>query len=44
MTIVELEYAVKDCGDCVRCGVDEGYYADEASVYRMELDKRRRAK
>ena len=40
MTVEQLEYAINDCVECVKCGVDEGYYCDEASVYRAELKKR----
>ncbi len=44
MSIVELEFAIKDCIDCVRLGIDGGYYQDEASIYRTELNKRRKLK
>jgi len=40
MTNDQLQYALKDCVLCMYQGVDEGYYADEASVYREELRKR----
>ena len=37
MSIRQLEYAIQDCLDCK---MDEGYYHDEASVYRAELKRR----
>ena len=42
MTNAELNYAIEDCRACVRLGIDDGYYLDEISVYRKELDKRKR--
>ena len=36
----ELCFAINDCVECVKAGVDGGYYSDEASVYRAELSKR----
>ena len=40
---VELRFALKDCLDSINVGVcDEGYYYDEASVYRTELAKRKK--
>jgi hypothetical protein len=44
MTVSQLEYAIKDCIDCVRKGIDQDYYQDEASVYRTELNKRNKNK
>jgi len=44
MTNKELQYAIKDCGDCVRCGIDGGYYLDEISIYRRELTRRENRK
>ena len=40
MSQAELEYALKDCVECVWQEIDEGYYSDEASVYRDELIRR----
>jgi len=40
MEINELEYAIKDCLEAVEAGVEEGYYKDEASIYRTELEGR----
>lgn len=40
----QLEYAIKDCMDCVKKGIDQSYYQDEASVYRDELNKRKKTK
>jgi hypothetical protein len=40
MTQAELEYAMKDCMECIKAGCDVEYYSDEASVYRTELTKR----
>jgi hypothetical protein len=39
-----LEHSIKDCMDCVDKGIDQGYYQDEASVYRQELNKRKKLK
>jgi hypothetical protein len=36
----ELEYAMKDCMECIKVGCDVEFYSDEASVYRQELIKR----
>lgn len=41
MTDADLHYARLDCQDCIRQGVDAGYYADESSVYKAEQDRRR---
>lgn len=43
MSIAELYYAIDDCNKSSRCGLDDGYYADEASVYLIELKKRQAA-
>ena len=40
LTIAELQGAINDCVSCVNKGIDEGYYSDEASIYRKELNKR----
>lgn len=40
MTIAELYGAISDCASCMSKGIDEGYYSDEASIYRKELNKR----
>lgn len=42
MTISQLNYAIEDCMDCVKKGIDVDYYKDEASVYVMEIDRRQR--
>jgi len=39
-SIAELCYAIADCLECVKFGIDDGYYLDEISVYRAELKKR----
>ena len=39
---VELRFAINDCVEAFKAGADEGYYADEASVYRAELAKRKK--
>jgi len=44
MTDAELRYAIDDCAECVRCGVDGGYYSDEGSIYRAEYKKRNDAR
>ena len=36
----ELRYAIKDCYEAARAGMDEGYYSDEGSIYYTELKKR----
>ena len=41
LTIAQLMYAIKDCLEAAKAGIDEGYYHDEASVYRTELNLRR---
>lgn len=41
MTYAELHGAINDCIECVRSRIDEGYYSDEASIYRTELKKRK---
>ncbi len=48
MTLSELHYARLDCvktaralGTAAMIGKDSGYYMDEASIYRTELDRRR---
>lgn len=40
LSIEGLRYAIKDCLDCVKGGVDEGFYSDQASVYQKELNER----
>jgi len=40
LSISELNYAIKDCIECIASGIDSGYYLDEISVYRQELSKR----
>jgi len=40
LTVAELHYAIADCVAASRC-IDEGYYRDEASVYRTELNRRK---
>jgi len=36
----ELEYAIKDCMEAIKAGVDGGYYTDEVGIYRKELKRR----
>jgi hypothetical protein len=40
MTDEGLEYSIKDALECVRQGVDGGYYLDQISVYRQEQKRR----
>ena len=40
MSISELQYGIADCLKCIEIGLDGGYYADEASIYRKELKER----
>ena len=40
LTGAELRYAIVDCIDADRAGTGDGYYVDEASVYRKELRNR----
>jgi hypothetical protein len=43
LSILELRYAIADCLDAARANFRtelEGYYHDEASVYRAELRRR----
>jgi len=40
LSISELSFAINDCIQCVKNGIDQGYYSDEASIYRKELNKR----
>lgn len=40
MTDEELGYAIQDCEKCITANCDPAYYADEASVYRRELQAR----
>ena len=37
----ELSFAINDCIKCIGLKVDEGYYTDEASIYRQELSRRK---
>jgi hypothetical protein len=41
MTVDQLKYAIKDAQACSLLGIDEGYYNDQISVYRIELAKKR---
>jgi len=40
LSVKELQGALEDCLVSARSGVDTGYYYDEASVYKKELEKR----
>jgi hypothetical protein len=40
LSVLDLISAIDDCLDCIGLGIDEGYYLDEASVYRRELQRR----
>ena len=40
MDNASLAYAYGDCLAAAECGLDEGYYHDEASVYSKELRDR----
>lgn len=45
MTDDELRFAIKDCLEAASCHPrdwQEGYYHDEASVYRAEQDRRKK--
>jgi hypothetical protein len=47
MTICALEYSIRDCVATIRAwpdGENAGYYSDEASIYRTELNRRRAGK
>jgi len=41
LKLADLLGAYLDCVDCIKKGVpNEGYYYDQASVYRIELNRR----
>jgi len=40
MSEKSLEFAVKDCHECIENGISENRYKDESSCYYQELDKR----
>src|SRR5512147_2463847 len=40
MTPDELNFAIKDCHECIENGINENRYKDESSCYFQELQKR----
>jgi len=44
MTVEALEFAVKDCHECIENGINENRYKDESSCYFQEIEKRNRKK
>ena len=40
LTFDQLDYAIRDCIECVMLNIDEGYYLDCISVFRAEIRRR----
>lgn len=41
MTVESLYYAISDCRDCIKLGINPNKYYDQISVYKMELHTRK---
>lgn len=41
MSIEGLYYAINDCRDCIKLGINPNKYYDQISVYKMELNTRK---
>ena len=44
MTIQQLQWAIADCKECIKIGVNTSKYMDQLSVYRQEVMKQELAK
>jgi hypothetical protein len=44
MSAEGLQFAIKDCHECIENGINENRYKDESSCYYQELEKRNKKK